>query len=372
EQAAIIEANNGRTICNWFLFDDMALTNGPKLLQNEITYAVKPTLPTVDASMGEFSDRIRVSWNSTAATQYTLLRSTNATSGFVSLGVLAGTASNYDDTAVTLPGTYYYYSVNASNAFGTRGNSVAHPGWRRSAENHAVGDYDGDGRADPAVYNQTTGEWAIRFSINDSYALFKIILSGMGDPGFIAVTADYDNDGIPDPGAYNASTGEWRIRLSGSGYYLLISTLNNLGGALFYSSLGADFDGDGLADPIVYQESNGGWRFMLSSYDYLQYEAHFGNLGGMGWSMAWADYDGDGYADPIVYQETTGTWKILLSDSGYALMTTTFNSLGGLGFIPVIADYDGDGHADPAVCNLATGEWRIMFSGVRVTAYLTF
>lgn len=371
EQAAIIEANNGRTICNGFLFDNMDLTNGANLLQNEITYVTRPTLPTVTVSSGEFSDRIRVTWTSVAATNYTLFRSTNATSGFESPGIVAGTVSNYDDTAVTLPGTYYYYSVSASNAFGTRGNSVAQAGWRRSVENHAVADYDGDGRADPAVYNETTGEWSVRFSINDSYSLFKIILTGMGDPGFIAVTADYDNDGIPDPSVYNASTGEWRILFAGSGY-LFISTLNNLGGSPFYSALGADYDGDGLADPVVYQETDGVWHFMMSSYDYQQYESHFGNLGGMGWSMAWADYDNDGSADPIVYQETTGIFKILLSGSGYALMTTTFDGLGGLGFIPVFADYNGDGQIEPAVCNLATGEWRVMFSGVRVTAHLTF
>lgn len=372
EQAAIIEANNGRTICNGFLFDNMDWTNGLNLLQNEITYAIRPTLPTVAPSMGEFSDRIRVSWNSTAATQYELFRSTNAANGFVSLGVLAGTVSNYDDTAATLPGTYYYYSVSASNAFGTRGNSVAQPGWRRSVENHAVADYDGDGRADPAIYNETTGEWAVRFSGNDAYTLFKITLTGMDNPGFIAVSADYDGDRMPDPGVYNASTGEWRILLSGSAYYLFISTLNNLGGLYFYSALGADYDGDRFADPIVYQETDGSWRFMLSSYDYMQYETGFGNLGGMGWSMTWADYDGDGYADPIVYQETSGTWKVLQSGSGYALMTTTFDNLGGLGFIPVLADYDGDGAIDPAVCNLATGEWRVIMSGVRVTAHLTF
>ncbi|MDP2990595.1 MAG: hypothetical protein Q8O57_08535, partial [Kiritimatiellota bacterium] len=95
EQTAIIEANNGRTFCNGFLFDNMDLTNGSKLLQNEITSAVKPTLPTVDASLGEFSDRIRVSWDSIGATQYMLFRSTNATSGFASLSVLAGAVSNY-------------------------------------------------------------------------------------------------------------------------------------------------------------------------------------------------------------------------------------------------------------------------------------
>ena len=372
QQAAIIEANYGRTICNGFLFDNMDLTNGSKLLQNEITYAIKPTLPQVAPSMGEFADRIRVSWNSIAATQYELFRSTNATSGFVSLGVLAGTASNYDDTAVTLPGTYYYYSVNASNAFGTRGNSAAQPGWRRSAENHAVGDYDGDHKADPAVYNETTGVWAIRVSGMD-YILLKTTTNFLGGPGYIAVAADYDADRKADPAVYNESTGIWQIMLSGSGYYLLTSTLNDLGGPSLYSALGADFDGDQFADPFVYQETLAAWYFLLSSDNYLEYESQFVNSGGMGWSMDFADYDGDRFADPIVYQETTGTWKILLSDSGYALMTTTFGDIGGLGFTPVIADYDNDGKAEPAVCNLATGEWRILLSGnVLVRTFLTF
>jgi|GEM_PF-6535616 len=373
EQAAIIEANNGRTVCNGFLFDNMDLTNGPNLLQNEITYVVRPTLPTVTASMGEFAERIRVSWNSDGATQYELFRSTNATSGFVSLGVLAGTVrvGSYDDTAVTLPGTYYYYCVNASNKFGTRGLSTAQPGWRRSAENHAVGDYDNDHKADPAVYNETTGVWAIRVSGMD-YSLLKTTTNFLGGPGYIAAAADYDADRKTDPAVYNESTGVWRIMLSGSDYYLLVSTLNDLGEQYFYSAQGADYDGDGKADPFVYQETLGVWHFLLSSDNYLAYESHFGNLGGMGWSMDLADYDGDNFADPIVYQETTGTWKILLSDSGYALMTTTFGDMGGLGFTPVMADYNNDGKADPAVCNLTTGEWRILIGNVLLRTFLTF
>lgn len=374
EQTAIIEANNGRTICNGFLFDNMDLTNGPKLLQNEITHAIKPTLPTMDASLGEFTDRIRVSWNSTAATQYELFRSTNATSGFVSLGVLAGTASNYDDTAVTLPGTYYYYSINASNAFGTRGISVAQAGWRRSAENHAVGDYDGDLWADPAVYNETTGQWAVRAS-GSSYGLFKTATNWLGGPGFVAAVADYDNDLRADPAVYSESTGVWKIMLSGSGYWLFTSTTNAFGESSFYSALGTDFDGDRRADLFVYNETEGVWHFLLSADSYLQYESHFRNLGGMGWSMAFADYDGDRFADPILYQETTGTWKILLSGSGYALMTTTFGDLGGLGFIPVPADYFRQGKDDPAVYNPVTGEWRILLTtntNVRLSVNVTF
>ncbi len=373
QEAAIIEANYGRTLCNGFLFDNMNVSNSIKLLQNEIWYVARPPTPNVYPSQGEYTDRIRVNWTCRNATLYEVFMSTNPASPFVKLAELPGAAQYYDHTPV-LPNIRYYYTVRASNDFGTRGFSYAQTGWRRSAENHAVGDYDGDRKADPAVYEPATGRWAVRLSGN-GYGLLRTTLNGLGPPGAMAVTADYDGDRRADPAVYHAPTATWRLLLSGAGYAAFASTLDNLGDWYFYSGQGADIDGDRFADPLVYLELAGLWRFAMSGSSYLIYESMFRFLGGQGWSQAWADYDGDGTADPCVYNENTGTWKLMLSARGYAPMSTTLGGLGGLRFIPVPADYDGDRLADPAVCNPDSGEWRVLLSGsgyARVTADLPF
>lgn len=373
EQAAIVEANNGRTIYNGFIFDNMIIADGMRLLENEIFYAIKPMTRHIYASNGTYCDRIDVLWLSSGATQYELFRSTNSAGPFISLGVFPGSVRNYSDVNA-LPGTPYYYKVDAVNAFGSRGASSASQGWRRSVENHAVGDYDGDGKADPAVYDAATGILGVRLS-GAGYYPVRTTLNGLGHAGDVMASADYDGDGKADPTMYNSNTGDWRIMLSSAGYFTIETTLNYLGGYPYYSAMGADFDGDQRADPFVYVEAVGWWRFMMSGDNYVTCESQFWNIGGIGWSMAWADYDGDGLADPIMYKETTGIWVLLLSGRNYSPTSDTFNGLGGLGFVPVIADYDGDGKADPAVFNPATGEWRIMMSAsgyARVTVILTF
>jgi hypothetical protein len=75
-------------------------------------------------------------------------------------------------------------------------------------------DFDGDGKADIAVYRQSTGEWFIRRS--SDLALMQV---GWGSPFLldVPVTGDYDGDGKTDVAVYRRSTGEWFVRLSGGG-----------------------------------------------------------------------------------------------------------------------------------------------------------
>src|SRR6185369_9985079 len=76
-------------------------------------------------------------------------------------------------------------------------------------------DYDGDGRADVAVYRRQTGQWFILQS-GASGAVTQLTWgapasSGLGD---IDVPADYDGDGVTDVAVYRQATGEWFIRQS--------------------------------------------------------------------------------------------------------------------------------------------------------------
>ena len=70
-------------------------------------------VPTVSATDGTYTDRIRISWNSVSgATRYYVYRSTSSSGTYSSLGYVTGLYK--DDTSVT-PGTTYYYKVRAYN-----------------------------------------------------------------------------------------------------------------------------------------------------------------------------------------------------------------------------------------------------------------
>src|SRR5262249_49676693 len=72
-------------------------------------------------------------------------------------------------------------------------------------------DYDGDGKADFAVYRSTTGEWWIRRSSDNGVTY--VVWGGL--PGDRPVPADYDADGKADITIYRA--GYWWIRRSSDG-----------------------------------------------------------------------------------------------------------------------------------------------------------
>ncbi len=193
----------------------------------------------------------------------------------------------------------------------------------------AAADYDGDGRADPAVYAEgpspggpdSGGHWHGWLS-GHGYASAQ--RSGyLGGPGWAPAPADFDGDGRADPAVYREAPssagpeqgGSWRIRLSGAGYAETL--FDQLLGGPDYSAAAADFDGDRCADPAVYGRADGVWLVLLSGSGYAPF-ALDALPGGAGWNAVPGDYDGDGRADPAVFHPASGDWRFLLSRSGYA------------------------------------------------------
>ena len=66
-------------------------------------------------------------------------------------------------------------------------------------------DYNGDGKADLAVYHLATGNWYI-------WAIGGATLSvNWGFPGCVPVPADYDGDGKADRTVYWPAEGRWYV-----------------------------------------------------------------------------------------------------------------------------------------------------------------
>ena len=192
-------------------------------------------------------------------------------------------------------------------------------------------DYDGDGKADIAVYRN--GEWFIHRSSDGG-----VTAVGWGVAQDIPVPADYDGDGKTDIAVYR--NGEWYIHRSSDGGVTAVSW-----GIAQDIPVPADYDGDGKTDIAVYR--NGDW-FIHRSSD--------GGVTAVGWGIAQdmpvpADYDGDGKADIAVYRN--GEWYIHRSSDG----GVTAVGWGIAQDVPVPADYDGDGKTDIAVYR--NGDWFI-------------
>jgi hypothetical protein len=205
-----------------------------------------------------------------------------------------------------------------------------------------AGDMDGDGVADPLVYQPAPGAWDM-----DSSTGTAAWLTPWGGRSMLPVPADYDGDGTDDFALYQRSTGYWYILYSSGG------SRKTLFGAEDRIPLPGDYDGDGRADLATYSAADARWAFEATTAG--PFELAFG---GRSMVPVPADYDGDGAIDVAVYRPSTGVWYILYSGGGARVA-----QLGWATTVPVPADYDGDGKADLAVLNRPTSNWCIQYSG---------
>ncbi len=210
-----------------------------------------------------------------------------------------------------------------------------------------VSDFSGDGKADLAVYNETSGAWFVCGADGTD------IISGeyWGGEGFRPVAGDFDGDGIVDMAVYHEASGLWYIRrVDGS----VILWGHDWGGSGFTPVWG-DYDGDGAADLCVYHEATGTWYIRNVSGEVLAWGKAWG---GPTFHPAPGDYSGDGQTDLCVFVDGSYNWFIQEMDGAIVIYALSWG--GPNGYVPVPGDYNGDGVADLAVYHQNTGYWFIL------------
>jgi hypothetical protein len=261
------------------------------------------------------------------------------------------------DIAVFRPSTVTWYSLLSGADYTT---SLVES-WGLNTDLVVAGDYDGDGRTDLGLYRPAVGAWHIRLSSTDYTTDLE---QPFGVSTDIPVPGDYDGDGATDFALYRPSTGFWHILLSSAHYTTDITQPWGLSTDI---PVPGDYDGDGKTDFGLYRPSTGVWYILKSSANYTTHLAQ-------PWGLATdvpvpGDYDGDGKTDLGVYRPSTGTWYILKSSTGF---TTPLVQAWGLGTdVAVPADYDGDGKTDLGVYRASTGTWYILRSSANYTTYFT-
>jgi hypothetical protein len=92
-----------------------------------------------------------------------------------------------------------------------------------------VADFDGDGRADlayivPPAGGQTAAYAILKSSTNYNFAQAQFFPAGFPSAGDVPVVGDFDGDGKADPGIWRAPIGAWIIPLSSTNYSQFLTT----------------------------------------------------------------------------------------------------------------------------------------------------
>ena len=230
--------------------------------------------------------------------------------------------------------------ISADNTEITRSYVARLKNLEQSSTRRTPFDFDGNGQADLAVFNQTSGVWSILGNKTE-----QTITAQFGSSGDVVVPADYDNDGITDIAVYRPSEGNWYLLQSSAGFAV------RRWGVAEDKPVPGDYDGDGKIDIAVWRPSNGIWYVLQSSNNQLA-AVQFGKAGDT--VLPGADFDGDGRTDFAVYRPSDGVWYWLASGSNNQFKAVQFGTNND---IPTVGDYNGDGKTDLVVFRPSNGVW---------------
>ena len=224
-----------------------------------------------------------------------------------------------------------------------------------------MGDYDGDGKDDIAVYR--AGAPSTFYILNSQSNTIRVDTFGNAgdDP---KVVGDYNGDGRDDVAVFHpASPGVWYYKVNPSANYVAVEW-----GEVSDRAAPGDYDGDGKADFVV-ERNEGSSRFYKRLSGGTFSSEVFGTFAD---STVSGDYDGDGKTDLMKVHKAAGgnTWSFRAT--GTAGNPTVTDTWGIDTDFLIAGDYNGDGKTEYAVYRSSNGTFYTMTVGTRQISTLNW
>lgn len=226
-----------------------------------------------------------------------------------------------DLVAFTNSGGYWDVSLSSGTGFWTPTQWANNEG--AGSSKRFLADVEGDGKDDVVFFVASTGKWYVDFSSGSGFYGPPVEwISGHGVGSNNQLMGDFNGDGKADAAIFVKSTGSWYVSLSTGSSFGYPGQWSYGHGNSSTEQLVGNADGVG-GDDIVYHYSNGHWSVGTSSgsgfytpsdwsYDASGYVSPAPDKAFI------ADVEGDGKADKVIYYNGPGNWYVgFSSGSGF-------------------------------------------------------
>ncbi len=181
-----------------------------------------------------------------------------------------------------------------------------------------VGDFNNDGYNDIGLRDTNTGTWYFAQRNPGSLTFSNNVNMSWGTgTHYSPLVADFNGDGLADIAMRNSTTGTWYIRIASSAYNYGSSTTVDWLAGTDYEPLAADFTGDGKADLALRQISTGVVRFAKQTSTPLNFyfsALTYNTPAGAGSRAFAGDFDLDGNGDIGVRNTASGAMAVSNGD----------------------------------------------------------